>query len=259
MTKNQKKYKIQIFGERCSGTNYLELLINNNFHDAQVKYQYGFKHLFKNDGLKKPIDEKFKGVVIFRNPFDWLRSLHKLPHHAPEMMDISFSQFIRKPWRTYMGPEWISASEKERQSIMIPERLKESFENVFALRKYKIQTFKSFSQETDDIMYIRYEDLIQNPNDILKQIGQKFGLSKRSEFINISTYKKTDKKFKKNRYPNISKQDLAYILENLDWKQENDLKYFKSDYKSSYVDHIYYLATLFISKLKRKWLNITSH
>jgi hypothetical protein len=38
-----KKYTI--YGERCSGTNYLENIINMNF-DVNVTWEYGWKHFF---------------------------------------------------------------------------------------------------------------------------------------------------------------------------------------------------------------------
>ena len=46
-----KKYTI--YGERCSGTNYLESIININF-DSNITWEYGWKHFFgfQDDVLK---------------------------------------------------------------------------------------------------------------------------------------------------------------------------------------------------------------
>ena len=35
--------KVQIYGERCSGTNYLESLIKLNFN-VEITWLYGWKH-----------------------------------------------------------------------------------------------------------------------------------------------------------------------------------------------------------------------
>ena len=43
---------LTIYGERCSGTNYLENLIKINF-DVEVKFDYGWKHFFGFNDLKK--------------------------------------------------------------------------------------------------------------------------------------------------------------------------------------------------------------
>ena len=37
--------KVTIYGERCSGTNYLEELIVSNF-DVKITWEYGWKHFF---------------------------------------------------------------------------------------------------------------------------------------------------------------------------------------------------------------------
>jgi hypothetical protein len=37
--------KVTIYGERCSGTNYLEQLLIKNF-DVEVVWTYGWKHFF---------------------------------------------------------------------------------------------------------------------------------------------------------------------------------------------------------------------
>ena len=37
--------KFTIYGERCSGTNYLEKIINLNF-DVNVTWEFGWKHFF---------------------------------------------------------------------------------------------------------------------------------------------------------------------------------------------------------------------
>ena len=37
--------KYAIYGERCSGTNYLENIININF-DVKITWEYGWKHFF---------------------------------------------------------------------------------------------------------------------------------------------------------------------------------------------------------------------
>ena len=49
---------ITIYGERCSGTNYLEQLIINNFN-CSVTYNYGWKHFFGMHSLDDSDDTLF--------------------------------------------------------------------------------------------------------------------------------------------------------------------------------------------------------
>tara|TARA_B110000027_G_C16122057_1_gene303744 strand:+ start:2092 stop:2340 length:249 start_codon:yes stop_codon:yes gene_type:complete len=65
MTKIQK---ITIYGERCSGTNYLETLLAKNFHDYKLTWKYGWKHFFGHQNLENSDDTLF--ICIVRNPVD---------------------------------------------------------------------------------------------------------------------------------------------------------------------------------------------
>ena len=59
-----KKYTI--YGERCSGTNYLENIIDINF-DVNLTWEYGHKHFFghQDNKLKNSDDTLF--ICIVRN------------------------------------------------------------------------------------------------------------------------------------------------------------------------------------------------
>ena len=71
-----KKYTI--YGERCSGTNYLENIINVN-----ITWDYGWKHFFgfQDDKLKKSDDTLF--ICIVRNLPDWINSFYREKYHLP--------------------------------------------------------------------------------------------------------------------------------------------------------------------------------
>jgi hypothetical protein len=75
-----KKYTI--YGERCSGTNYLENLIDKNF-DIKITWEFGWKHFFgfNDNQLKNSDDTLF--ICIVRNPVDWINSFYRELHHSP--------------------------------------------------------------------------------------------------------------------------------------------------------------------------------
>ena len=70
-----------IYGERCSGTNYLEELMLANFN-IQITWKYGWKHFFGFYNFEHNQEEDntlFLGII--RNPVDWLNSFYKEQHH----------------------------------------------------------------------------------------------------------------------------------------------------------------------------------
>ena len=69
-----------IYGERCSGTNYLEQIIKLNF-DIEVTWKYRWKHFFGLDDLLNSDDTLF--ICIIRDPFTWVNSFYKNQHLSP--------------------------------------------------------------------------------------------------------------------------------------------------------------------------------
>jgi len=72
--------KVTIYGERCSGTNYLEELLLLNF-DVETVWDYGWKHFFGFNDLTNSDDTLFIGII--RNLEDWINSLYREKHHLP--------------------------------------------------------------------------------------------------------------------------------------------------------------------------------
>ena len=79
--------KIVIYGERCSGTNYLENSLKKNFNCSIEKYKYYHKHFFgffdfENDKNLDTDNTIFIGIV--REPFEWMNSFRKKQFHLPK-------------------------------------------------------------------------------------------------------------------------------------------------------------------------------
>jgi hypothetical protein len=85
--------KFTIYGERCSGTNYLENLVLENF-DVELTREYGSKHFFGFSDLSGSDDTLFIGIV--RNPYDWFNSLYTYKHHLPQQMFKNINVFLTK-------------------------------------------------------------------------------------------------------------------------------------------------------------------
>jgi hypothetical protein len=72
--------KFTIYGERCSGTNYLESVMKFNF-DTKLTWEYGWKHFFGFHVLENCDDTLF--ICIVRNLPDWVNSFFREKHHLP--------------------------------------------------------------------------------------------------------------------------------------------------------------------------------
>jgi hypothetical protein len=221
--------RTQIFGERCSGTNYLEILLKTNFEDIEITWDYGWKHFFPINIDKNNHDDCLF-IVIFRNPYDWLSSFHNNPYHVDQSLkNLTFSDFIRKEWKCVYNKE--SATKEDDPNFgkeMMHERNPETgerFKNILEMRNYKVKAFLSLEEEVLNYAKFRYEDLRDNPN-ILKGLSEEFKLKlKGNNIVNYTKYKTTKQIYQPKEYPPISFVDKFYIRRNLDLRQEKSIGY----------------------------------
>jgi hypothetical protein len=202
-----------IYGERCSGTNYLEELILLNF-EIDITWKYGWKHFFgaKYVDFSSENTDDILFIGIFRNPYDWLYSFYKNPHHLHKNMTQSLDTFLFYPIYSIVGDNPNSLEFKK----LIDEN--DRFKNIFELRKtknnYLINVMKN---KVKNFMSIRYEDLLHNYENILTVIRDVYGLvQKHNTFKNVEYYKKEKfKKFvqKEEGFSDEIKDKISFYLE----------------------------------------------
>lgn len=62
-----------------------------------VKELTRYKHWFQYpNSTKYPHDTLV--LAQFRNPFDWFKAMQHVPHHAPLHYNLSWKEFLSKPW-----------------------------------------------------------------------------------------------------------------------------------------------------------------
>jgi len=238
--------KFTIFGERCSGTNYLENIIKNNF-EIEVTWDYGWKHFFGfNDYTntmnlsKQCVDkellsganakdnsDKVLFIGIVRNPFDWLNSLFIDKHHlAPH---------LKNNIKSYLNDEFWSIHDNYNLGEIMEDRnifTKERYKNIFEMRATKIKyLLEVLPTIVKNYTFIRYEDLINDFEKTLNKI-KNCGLIVKPNIdfpINNTKYdykylKDYDKNEKKNKKYIISKQ-LILNNPNINLYYERKLNY----------------------------------
>ncbi|MDH7448055.1 hypothetical protein [Aquimarina sp. 2201CG14-23] len=241
---------IKIYGERNSGTNYLEQLIDQNLQVKILKYRPNklstsllrtIKYDFVIDILStmdkknslgwkhgcprvKEINEFKKHplviVTITKNPYSFLLSLHKKPYHFRGKKDPVFHNFIEQDWflrnRDFCKGRYL--------------------ESPIELWNVKNKSYIHLSEKTFQIVInITYEQLIKNPEAIIDLIAKKGGIQVKKEegFQNIvDSTKKSSLTFddyknyylKKEWRKNLNNQAIGTINEKID---RSIIEYFK--------------------------------
>jgi hypothetical protein len=200
--------KVTIYGERCSGTNYLEELLLLNF-DIEIVWSYGFKHFFGFNDLTNSNDVLFIGIV--RSLTDWVNSLYRDKHHLPPELIESADTFLNNTFYS------INLNNNE---IMTDRNIetKERYKNIFELRhvknKFLVETMPTLVK---NYCLITYDNLIENFENVMIKIKD-YNLPIKSNInfpINIYYYKKNKKRVfskKPNQIPNHTIMEKANLF-----------------------------------------------
>ena len=170
--------KITIYGERCSGTNYLECLIKENFHKYELTWEYGHKHFFGHQDRALKNSDNTLFICIVRNPIDWLNSFYKQPHHIIDINCHSIENFLNNEVVSFQRN---SKSFNNKNGNQGNERMddrhiytKKRYKNIFELRHTKLKyMIEDLPNKVDNYIFIKYEDLLNNFENTMIKIKNK--------------------------------------------------------------------------------------
>jgi hypothetical protein len=237
-----------IFGERCTGTHFLQHAILLNFDIAYLK---GEKHFFGHRELRnlssvpddrltsrekelKVFDNTNKdemiAFAIIRDPVEWIDSFCKRPHHVPPEN--------RKTAERFITSEFYSIYEEgfsKNQEILDDRNwlTKERYRDIFELRKWKCKyMLNTLPNQYKHFYFIRYEDLRDNYAETLDKIRVFFerdGLLCKKTSKNyepVVKYKGTYNALYQKQQVIISNSIKHHIWKHVDTTQETEMGYF---------------------------------
>ena len=174
-----KRYTV--FGERNSGTNFLESIISKNFH-LNITWDYGYKHFFgwneyhRNESIywatqvripagfsyhrmsNNSDDVLFFGIV--RSPIQWLGSMYSKPWHLPHANKKDWDAFLTREFYSIYDMHdkyWFGKEILSDHHIYLNRR----YTNILESRATKCIFFlDDMPKRVKHFMLIRYEDLI---------------------------------------------------------------------------------------------------
>lgn len=186
-----------IYGERCSGTNYLELLIEKNFN-LPVTWEFGWKHYFGFSDLSQSRETLFLGIV--RHPLDWINSLWNYPHHIVYSAKKNRDSFLNnRIWSIHDNGDTAEKHDFGKDNLQSYHLYEKNrpYNNIFELRSVKSDfLYNKVPFVINNYHFIKYEDLKNNTDEILTIISRKFNLKLNNNTVqNIYSYKKENKPF----------------------------------------------------------------
>jgi len=235
--------KFIIYGERCSGTNFLENAILENF-DIEISWEQGSKHFFCFNNYDKRNFDDTLYIGIIRHPIYWINSFSKELHHVPEINRKSLHNFLFNEF--YSVNDEIETApklqtilfnnkpqKKYRYSTMIEDLNyinNKKYKNIFELRKLKNEyLMEIMPTKVKNYILINYENLLNNYDETLELIKNKFNLNQKyTTFKKIQKYKKSESyNFVRQRQITLPQTVIDIIWKNLDIEQESKIGYNK--------------------------------
>jgi len=220
---NSGTVRYTILGERCSGTNYLEKLMGDNFN-CTIDWINGWKHFFAykgyDDKVKHYSDVIFLGIV--RNPIDYLMSFYKNPHHQSVERKKDIESFLLSEFYSI----WTVSDE------IMEDRKSDGtrYKNIFELRSIKCRyLYDVMPSLANKYYFIRYEDLKNEPANILSKIKDRFNLKTLNKEYYIETKyvhqnKTIENRVCKENY-DVADDVKKLIYDNLDFEIEKRMQY----------------------------------
>ena len=206
----------QVYGERCSGTNFIIRLLERNVSSAAFTEDYGFKHWFVDEDLTVPNDVLVLSVA--RDWTDWVRSFHRQPWHAhPSLRELSMPRFLRAEWHCVWDDDWYDLPENDprRGREMMHERdpaTGERFSNVLAMRQAKEANWARLRQRSAQAERVSYEAVSADPEGFLRRLADRHGLTLADTFVPVDSYKgQKRKEYVPKQYPPLSVEDAALV------------------------------------------------
>jgi len=220
-------YAFKIWGERNSGTNYLECLIGENFdiifvHEIIDNTYYYWKHGTPCNSVKKYLKElNVVDIFIFRNLNDWLVSMYK-------------NQYILKyieDFKNFLTDKQIS-TEKEFIDFRTNKPINDddNDKSIFEIRYYKFMSIINYFNKNNNVILVNLnylQDNNQNVIKFLKNINDTYNLNKNiNNFITKFAHTKD----------NTNCVKRTYDIDLCDFKQIIELN--KNDEIENYIDNL---------------------
>jgi len=221
--------RFTIYGERCSGTNYLQELIELNF-DVETTWDYGWKHFFGFNDVSRSDDTLF--ICIIRDPYTWLNSLYRIPHHITHQIRGDPTKFLNNEVFSYDDH---AGSLDETKEIMTDRHIytNERYKNIFELRYTKLHYLtKELPAKVKHHIFIQYEDLLYDFKNTMNRI-KSTGLKVKENIVfpentkydikvrNQSEDRRMEPYVEKRYYP-ISKR-MVYTNPHFDFAKEYEI------------------------------------
>jgi len=157
-------HRIWVWGERNSGTGIAQTILDQNFIlSEKVIGGLPWKHGWMSQQDLSQMQNTLN-ILLVKDAYSWLHSMHKAPIHAPDHADLPLEVFLLKEWY----------AEKDIGEIDKHPVTGGRLANIFQVRAAKLYDWKSVASCLPLTYVIKYEDFISNTTKAILDIANTF-------------------------------------------------------------------------------------
>ena len=226
---------VQVYGERNSGTSFLSKIIAKNMKEpknflGKKKSEetplgtnlFGYKHHFlKTEKFKNPSSSETLFIVIYRNPYTWIRAIIERPYALSK--SISGRSVEELPNLKLFG----HINGKDTPYEFHPETGEKV--DLFDLRRLKIENFESLKNHVENVAFLNMEAFLSDPSATMAILSRNF----ESAFVSdldlecdpprtlVREYSKPER---------FSSDEMRVLNDSIHWEAEASIGYVKDNY-----------------------------
>lgn len=225
--------RIQVCGERSSGTNFMRVILERHVAAHQTA-EYGWKHGFISCETVRREDLL---VVVFREASAWLLSLYRKPWHVPvPQRNVSFAGFLRQVFETRRDMDLGPREAKGPGARMMPIQLDRDpltglpFANPILLRNAKNRSFLSLRNRECNACLVRHEAVLADPGRFMAELAAFYDIEHDVSELDLPTknlgrFGRAVEGDNRDAKPAFSAKDREFLHEMLDAGLETELGY----------------------------------
>ena len=207
---------IKIFGERNSGTNFIERLIEKNCLNINVFSSYyrggtGWKHGFPNIKYFNKLDNTLF-IFVIRDLELWLKSMYNQPYHYKRPQNI----------RDFINNNLIMEDKRLDHDVNVNPNEKQ---NILQLRYSKMQKYIDFCDLVRHFVFINLEDIQIKPKKFINFLNLNYQIKISSILNSIPNHTKSNLKNRNRAWNTDIPKELLRTKENIKYEKfVSDLK-----------------------------------
>ena len=226
---------VQVYGERNSGTSFLTKVIRDNMRDprnflgAREGHEtplgtklFGYKHWFIDyEKFKDPRSKETLFVVIYRNPYTWIRAMMARPYALSR--SISGHEIEELPGLKLFG----HVNGKDTTNEFHPKTGQPV--DLFELRRLKIDNFEALKNYAENVVFVNLETLLNDLSGTMRALSESF---ESGFFSNLNLERKPPRSLVReySRPGKFSPQETRVLNQNIYWPAEASIGYEEDSY-----------------------------